>query len=58
MSDITIRREIRDVIRNSGFEANSKMLCSIVRIMNMKYSHIDNKRVKSLANEIINEQIL
>jgi len=58
MSDITMKKEIRGVIRNSGFEANQKMLCSIVRIMNMKYSHIDNKKVVSLANEILNEQVV
>lgn len=58
MSDITIKKEIRGAIRNSGFEANPKMICSIVKIMNMKYSDIDNKRVVCLANEIISEQIL
>ncbi|WP_174247223.1 hypothetical protein [Arcobacter sp. LA11] len=58
MSDITIKKEIRGVIRNSGFRANPKMVCSIVKIMNMKYSHIDNKKVASIANEIINEQVV
>jgi len=58
MSDIRIKKEIRGVIRNSGFEANPKMICSIVRIINMKYSQIDTKRVASLANEIISEQIV
>ncbi len=58
MSDITMKKEIRGVIRNSGFEANPKMVCSIVKIMNMKYSDVDNKRVVCLANEIINEQVV
>ncbi len=56
MSDIAIKREIRSYIRNSGFEANSKMICPIVRLMNMKYSQIDNKKVASFANEIISER--
>lgn len=58
MSEIILKREIRGYIRNSGHVANSKMVCPIVKIMNMKYSHIDNKRVISLANEIINEKTI
>jgi hypothetical protein len=57
MSDIEIKRKIRTYIRNSGFEANSKMICPIVRIMNMKYSEIDNKKVVSFTNEIISERL-
>lgn len=57
MLDIRIKKEIRGVIRNSGFEANPKMVCSIVRIMNMKYSQVDNKKVINFANQVINERI-
>lgn len=56
MSDIAIKREIRSYIRNSGFEANSKMICPIVRLMNMKHTEIDNKKVVFIANEIISER--
>lgn len=58
MSEIFLKREIRSYIRNSGHVANSKIVCPIVKIMNMKYSDIDNKRVISLTNEIINEKVV
>lgn len=57
MSEISIKREIRSFIRNSGYAVNPKMVCPIVKIMNMKYSGVDNKRVVLLANEIISEQL-
>ncbi len=58
MSNMLIKKELRQVIRNSGHEVNSNMICSLVRIINMKYSNIDNGRITLLANEIINERRL
>ncbi|WP_164970040.1 hypothetical protein [Arcobacter sp. CECT 8983] len=55
MSNLILRKEIRSVIRNSGQVANSKMLCSIVKLMNMRYKNLDKKRVVSLTNELLFE---
>jgi len=57
MSELMIKREIRSFIRNSGLEVNFKMVCSIVKIINMKDNQVDNRRVRALANEIICEKI-
>ncbi|MCP4969291.1 MAG: hypothetical protein GY932_01705 [Arcobacter sp.] len=57
MTELDMKNEIKGYIRNSGFEANSKMLCSIVKLMNMKHADIDKKRVISVTNEIISERI-
>lgn len=57
MSRLILRKEIRSVIRNSGQEANSKMLCSIVKLMNMRYKNLDKKTVISLTNELLFERV-
>lgn len=58
MSNILIKKELRSLVRNSGYEANSNMLCSLVRIITMKYSDIESQRVVCIANEIIKEKKL
>jgi len=58
MSNILIKKELRNLIRTSGYEVSSNMLCSLVRIINMKYSNIENERVVFIANEIIREKRL
>ena len=55
MSNLILRKEIRSVIRNSAQEANSKMLCSIVKLMNMRYKDLDKQRVVTLTNELLFE---
>jgi len=55
MSNLILRKEIRSVIRNCGQEANTKMLCSIVKLMNMRYKNLDNQKVTSLTNELLSE---
>lgn len=55
MSNLILKKEIRSVIRNSGQEANSKMLCSIVKLMNMRYKDLDKQRVVTLTNELLFE---
>lgn len=58
MSNILIKKELRNLVRNSGYEASSNMLCSLVRIITMKYSNIESQRVVCIANEIIKEKKL
>lgn len=53
MSDIVMKNEISKLIRESGFEKNPKMLCSIVRVFKMRYSNIDGVKVCKFANEIL-----
>ncbi|WP_164967799.1 hypothetical protein [Halarcobacter bivalviorum] len=55
MSNLILKKEIRSVIRNSGQEVNSKMLCSIVKLMNMRYRNLDKRRVVLLTNELLYE---
>jgi hypothetical protein len=55
MSETIIKRDIRMFIRTSGFEVSSKLICPIVRLLNMKYSHVDSKKVALLTSEIIEE---
>lgn len=55
MSELMLEREIRSIIRTSGYKASSKMLCPIMKLLKMKYKDIDNKDVTSIAVKIINE---
>lgn len=55
MSNLILRKEIRSVIRNCGQEASSKMLCSIVKLMNMRYKNLDKQKVVLLTNELLFE---
>jgi hypothetical protein len=57
MSDLVLKKEIRCFIRSSGLQANFKMVCPIVRLLNMKYKNIDNKKARFLANSIIDKII-
>lgn len=53
MSDIAIKSEINKLIKESGFQKDQKMLCSITRVFKMRYPSLDNHRVCKLANEIL-----
>jgi predicted nucleic acid-binding protein len=53
MSDLLLKREIRKVIRESGFKKNSKMACSIIRVLNMKHKNIDKNKAYKIASEIL-----
>ena len=55
MSTLILKKEIRNVIRNSGQEVNSKMLCSIVKLMKMRHKNLDKQIVVSLTNELLFE---
>lgn len=55
MSETIIKRDIRMFIRTSGFEVSSKLICPIVRLLNMRYSHVDSKKAALLTSEIIEE---
>ena len=58
MSELIMKKEIRSFIRNAGCEVNIKMICPIVKIINMKHNHVNNSRVRALANEIISGQVV
>ena len=58
MSTLILKKEIRNLIRCSGRKANSKMSCSIVKLLSMRYKDLDKKRLVSLTNEIICESKL
>jgi hypothetical protein len=53
MSDLLLKREIRKMVRESGFEKNSKMACSIVKVLNMKHKNIDSQKAHKFASEIL-----
>lgn len=55
MSNLILKKEIRSVIRNSGQEASLKMLCSIVKLMNMRYKNLNRQALVSLTNQILVE---
>lgn len=58
MSEIYLKKEIKSIVRNAGIKADYKMVCPIIKIMNMKYENIDARKVRNIANEIISEEIL
>ena len=53
MSDLLLKREIRKVVRESGFEKNSKLVCSIVKVLNMKYKNIDSQKAHKIVSEVL-----
>lgn len=53
MSDLILKKEIRKVVRESGFERSPKMVCSVIRILSMKHKDIDTKRISQIACEIL-----
>lgn len=55
MSELKIENEIRKIIRRSSLEVHPKMVCSIVKLFNMKYSGVDNKNIASIATKLIND---
>lgn len=55
MSNLILKKEIRSVIRSSGQKVSSKMLCSIVKLMSMRYKNLDRKVVMTLTNELLVE---
>lgn len=56
MSNIMIKAEIRKYLRNSSIQPTQKMVCPIVKLINMKYDDVDSKKVASLASELISER--
>ena len=58
MSELMIKREIRKLLRTSSLEINSKMVCPIVKLFNMKYGQVDNDHVASIAIKLINISII
>ncbi len=57
MSESILRAEIKKVIRTSSLSVDYKMLCPIVKLLNMKYENIDNKQALALTKEIITLEI-
>ena len=57
MSDNILRAEIKKVIRSSSLSVDYKMLCPIVKLLNMRYENIDNKQALQLTKEIITLEI-
>ncbi len=55
MSELMIKKEVRRFIRTSGLEASPKMVCSIVRLFEMKYGVVDKSHVAQVATKLINE---
>ncbi|WP_298752203.1 MAG: hypothetical protein ACNI28_07975 [Arcobacter sp.] len=53
MSDLLLKREIRKMVRESGFEKNSKMVCSILKVLNMKHKNIDTNKAHKIASEVL-----
>ncbi|ADG92037.1 hypothetical protein Arnit_0371 [Arcobacter nitrofigilis DSM 7299] len=53
MSDLLLKREIRKVVRESGFEKSSKMACSIVKVLNMKHKNIDSSKAHLFAKQLL-----
>ena len=53
MSDLLLKREIRKMVRESGFEKNSKMACSIVKVLNMKHKNVDSQKAHKIASELL-----
>ncbi|WP_164971033.1 hypothetical protein [Halarcobacter mediterraneus] len=57
MSTLILKKEIRHLLRCSGREVNSKMSCSIVKLLSMRYKNLDRKKLSTLTNEIICESL-
>lgn len=55
MSELTIRKEIRRLLRTSSLEINPKMVCPIVKLFRMKYKEVDDKYVATIATKLISE---
>lgn len=55
MSELYLKQEIRKLVRNSTFKADIKMVCPIVKIMNMKYENMDNEKIRKIASEVISQ---
>ncbi|WP_375722606.1 hypothetical protein LXN10_08425 [Arcobacter sp. KX21116] len=53
MSDLLLKREIRKVLRESGLEKNSRMVCSIVKVLNMKHKNIDSSKAHLFAKQLL-----
>lgn len=56
MSTITIKKELRQYLRNSSLEVSHKMVCPMVKLIKMKYENVDPKRVASIASALIDER--
>lgn len=51
MSNFMIKNEIDKLIKDSGLLKHPKMVCSIVKIFQMRYPQIDASTVCKIANE-------
>ena len=55
MSELKIKSEVRKIIRMSSLKVDPKMVCSIVKLFNMRYSGVNNSDIASITRKLINE---
>jgi len=53
MSDIQLKLEIESLVKSSGYKPSKVMLCSIVRVMSMRYRDVSQKRIFTVAKELL-----
>jgi len=52
MSDIQLKSEIEHIIKKSGYSKSEKMLCSILRIISMRYNDVPLEQVFKVTKSI------
>ncbi len=53
MSDIQLKSEIEQLVKRSGYKPSRSMLCSVVRVIRMRHRDISEKRIFSVAKDVL-----
>ena len=53
MSELLLEQEIKKIIATSGFKKDRKMVCPILKLLNMRYADIDNCKATEIANGLL-----
>jgi hypothetical protein len=53
MSDKELKSEIESLVKTSGYKPSKSMLCSVVRVVSMRHKSIPQKRIFTVAREVL-----
>jgi hypothetical protein len=53
MSDKELKSEIENLVKTSGYKPSKSMLCSVVRVVSMRHRSIPQKRIFTVAREVL-----
>lgn len=57
MADSLLKTKIHRLISDSGLPKSQRMLCPIVKVMQMRYRAVPKEQVRKAAKEVLAEEI-